>query len=172
MKIIEESFNFKNKLTKRKKTTEIVLHCSATREGKDYTVQDIHKWHLKRGFSGIGYNYVIYRDGTIHEGRPEYAAGAHATNHNSISVGVCYIGGCDENNKAKDTRTVEQKEALYQLVEYLMNKYSITDKGILCHYQITVPRPNMKACPSFKREQFIDEFTKYRLSKLTNIDNE
>lgn len=156
IQIVEHTYKFTSTLKKRNKTTEIILHCSATPEGKDYTTDTIHKWHLDRKFSGIGYQYVIYRDGSIHRGRPEDAAGAHATDHNSISVGICYIGGTDTNGKAKDTRTVEQKESMYKLVKYIMEKYNLTEKSIHCHYEFA-----NKACPSFKREVFIEEFYKY-----------
>lgn len=94
--IFKQDFNFTKKPTKRKQTNEIIIHCSATPEGKDYTADTIHKWHLDRDFIGIGYNFVIYRDGTIIECRPEECVGAHCTNHNSTSVGICYIGGCDK----------------------------------------------------------------------------
>lgn len=161
MKIVKHSYKWKNKLSNRKKTTEIILHCASTPEGKDYTVDQIHKWHLDRGFSGIGYNFVIYRDGTIVEGRPIDCVGAHATNHNSTSVGICYIGGLDNNKKAKDTRTAEQKEAMYQLVADIMEKYNLTDKAIHGHYEFA-----NKSCPCFKREKFIEEFTIWRNKKL------
>ena len=156
IKIVEHTYKFTSTLKKRSKTTEIILHCSATPEGKDFTTDTIHKWHLDRKFSGIGYQYVIYRDGSIHRGRPEDTAGAHATGHNSISIGICYIGGTDTNGKAKDTRTVEQKESMYKLVKYIMEKYNLTEKSIHCHYEFA-----NKACPSFKREVFIEEFYKY-----------
>ena len=68
---------------------EIIIHCSDTPEGKDFTVDDIRKWHLARNFSDIGYHYVIYRDGSVHEGRDVNISGAHCTNHKSISIGVC-----------------------------------------------------------------------------------
>lgn len=156
IKIIEHDYKFKSPLKKRSKTSEIILHCSATPEGKDFTVDTIHKWHIERKFSGIGYQYVIYRDGSIHRGRPEDAAGAHATDHNSVSIGICYIGGTDKNGKAKDTRTVEQKESMYKLVKYIMEKYNLTEQNIYCHNDFS-----NKACPSFKRNVFIEEFYKY-----------
>ena len=57
---------------------ELVVHCSATPEGRDYTVDDITRWHKARGFDTIGYHYVVYRNGEVHVGRPEYVQGAHA----------------------------------------------------------------------------------------------
>lgn len=136
-----------------RRITEIILHCSATPEGRDYTVADIKKWHLARGFSDIGYHYVIYRDGTVIPGRNEALVGAHCTGRNSNSIGICYIGGCARDGKTpKDTRTVAQRRALIVLVKKLMLKYGITEKYIFGHYQFA-----NKACPSFKIEDFKKE---------------
>ena len=86
----------------------IILHCSATPEGKDFTVADITRWHKERGFRTIGYHYVVYRDGTVHKGRPVEQIGAHCEGHNKNSIGVCYIGGLMADEKTpKDTRTAE-----------------------------------------------------------------
>lgn len=65
-----------------RKINEIIIHCAATQEGKDFTVQQIDSWHRQRGFRCIGYHYVIYRDGSVHCGRPESQVGAHCTGHN------------------------------------------------------------------------------------------
>lgn len=166
MKIVEHKFKGESQLKKRKKTTEIILHCEATPEGKDFTVEQVDKWHRDRGFTMIGYQYCIRRDGTIDRGRPEDTVGAHCTDHNSISVGISYVGGCAATKNAngkypsKDTRTEEQKQAMYELVEYLMNKYKLTDSAIHCHYEFA-----NKNCPAFKREQFLSEFLEYRNNK-------
>lgn len=122
---------------------EIIVHCSATAEGKDFTVADIKKWHLARGFSDVGYHYVIYRDGTIHKGRDESKIGAHCTGHNAHSIGVCYIGGCASDGKTpKDTRTEKQKTSLLSLLRELKKKYP--KASIHSHKDYT-----NKACPSF-----------------------
>ncbi len=103
---------------------EIIIHCSATPEGKDYTVEQIKQWHKQRGFSDIGYHYVIYRDGSIHSGRPIERIGAHCLKHNAHSIGVCYIGGVAKDGKTpKDTRTDAQKESLIKLIKELKAKY-------------------------------------------------
>lgn len=103
---------------------EIIIHCSATPEGKDYTVEQIKQWHKQRGFSDIGYHYVIYRDGSIHSGRPIERIGAHCLKHNAHSIGVCYIGGIAKDGKTpKDTRTDAQKESLIKLIKELKAKY-------------------------------------------------
>lgn len=101
----------------------IIIHCSATPEGKDFTVADIRRWHKERGFSDIGYHYVVYRDGSVHMGRPEAKAGAHCKGYNNRSIGVCYIGGLDKKGGPKDTRTKEQKEGLERIVSELMERY-------------------------------------------------
>lgn len=122
---------------------EIILHCAATPEGKDYTVADIDRWHRARKFNGIGYHWVIYRDGTVHPGRPEARQGAHCTGHNAHSVGVCYIGGCATDGKTpKDTRTAAQKGAMEALVRKLLKQYP----GATVHGHNEYAA---KACPSF-----------------------
>lgn len=122
---------------------EIIVHCSATPEGKDYTVEDIKRSHLARGFSDIGYHYVIYRDGSIHQGREESKIGAHCTGHNSHSIGICYIGGCTVDGKTpKDTRTIAQKTSLLSLLKDLKKKYP---KAFIHSHKDFAN----KACPSF-----------------------
>lgn len=122
---------------------ELIVHCSATPEGKDYSVDTIRQWHLQRGFSDIGYHYVIYRDGSIHIGRDESIIGAHCTGHNTNSIGVCYIGGCASDGKTpKDTRTTEQKQSLVKLLKELKTKYP--QASIHGHRDFA-----NKACPSF-----------------------
>ena len=122
---------------------ELIVHCSATPEGKDYSIDTIRQWHLQRGFSDIGYHYVIYRDGSIHIGRDESIIGAHCAGHNANSIGVCYIGGCASDGKTpKDTRTIEQKQSLVKLLKELKTKYP--QASIHGHRDFS-----SKACPSF-----------------------
>jgi len=118
--------------------TLLIIHCSATPEGKDYTVEDIDRWHKARGFNcqgiHIGYHYVVYRDGSIHTGRPESMFGAHCKDHNTHSIGICYIGGLKASPQPSpegkgvkyvpaDTRTLAQKAALLKLLTELKKKY-------------------------------------------------
>jgi N-acetylmuramoyl-L-alanine amidase len=126
-----------------RKITEIIVHCSATPEGKDYTVADIDSWHKARGFKKIGYHYVVYRDGTCHKGRSEDEIGAHCVGHNANSIGICYIGGVSSDGKTpKDTRTEEQKKALIILLRSLKERYP--NATIHGHREFA-----NKACPSF-----------------------
>ena len=109
---------------------KIIVHCSATQEGRDLDAAEINKWHLKRGWNGIGYHYVVLLDGTIEYGRSIYKQGAHVKGENEGSIGICYIGGVESkrgsNGKwiAKDTRTPEQKESLLLLLKTLKKMHS------------------------------------------------
>jgi len=126
-----------------RKIDKIILHCSATREGQHIDVDTIRGWHVNgRGWSDIGYHFVVYLDGSVHIGRPLKRSGAHTIGQNSNSIGVCYIGGVEKDGKTpKDTRTPEQKATLEVLLWGLMKQYSATLHG---HNEFAA-----KACPSF-----------------------
>lgn len=146
-----------------RKIKEVILHCSATPEGKDYSVSTIRQWHLQRGFSDIGYHYIISNDskGTVNIGRSETIAGAHCTGHNSCSIGICYVGGLAIDGKtAKDTRTKVQKQSLYQLVDNIITKYGLSINEVHCHNEYA-----NKSCPCFKINDFKNEFLQWKKSK-------
>lgn len=124
--------------------SSIIIHCSATPEGRDFTVEDIDRCHRQRGFRCIGYHYVIYRDGSIHPGRPIAREGAHCLGHNADSIGICYIGGVDAAGKPKDTRTPQQRTALTQLVSDFCRQYNIPRINVYGHNEFAA-----KACPCF-----------------------
>lgn len=121
---------------------KIIIHCSATPEGKAVTVNDIDKWHKERGFDCIGYHYVIYLDGSIHLGRSIEKAGAHCTNQNKNSIGVCYVGGVTKDGTPKDTRTDAQRKAMHSLISELKVQYP--NASIHGHCEFAA-----KACPCF-----------------------
>ena len=126
-----------------RKITKIIIHCAATPEGKDFTVQQIDQWHRQLGFRCIGYHFVIYRDGSIHKGRPIDQIGAHTSGHNANSIGICYIGGCTSDGKTpKDTRTGAQRVALVKLVAELRSQFPTA--SVHGHNEFA-----NKACPSF-----------------------
>lgn len=135
----------------------IVVHCSATPEGRDVTAADINKMHIARGFKKIGYHYVVRLDGTVETGRKENEIGAHAKGYNANSIGVCYVGGLASDGKTpKDTRTPAQKSALKKLLHTLKQRYP--DARIVGHRDLS-PDTNhngkvdkwewIKACPCF-----------------------
>lgn len=135
--------------TSKRRIDYIVIHCSVTKEGQNFTVDDLRKWHTApkpkgRGWSDIGYHYVIHLDGSVHIGRDVDLIGAHVENYNSNSIGICYIGGVDASGKAKDTRTTAQKNSLVNLLKTMREKYP--NAKIQGHRDF----PNVaKACPSF-----------------------
>lgn len=127
--------------------TLIIIHCSAVRPNQTSSAQQIDSWHRKRGWSGIGYHYVVRRDGTVERGRPEAKVGAHCLNHNRHSIGVCYEGGLDAQGRPADTRTEAQKRALLTLVRELKEQYP---RAIVVSHHTFDPR---KACPCFYAER-------------------
>ena len=135
-----------------RKITDIIIHCSATPEGKPFTAADIDRWHRQRGFDGIGYHYVVCLDGSVHKGRPIEKPGAHCKGHNAESIGICYIGGCAPDGRTpKDTRTEAQRSALRKLVQELQKTYPGTT--VHGHHEYNAG----KACPSFNvRAEFGD----------------
>lgn len=126
-----------------RKINEIIVHCAATPEGKNFKAADIDRWHRERKMKCIGYHYVVDLDGTVEPGRPEIEIGAHCLGHNQYSIGVCYVGGLAADGKTpKDTRTAAQKEALLTLLKKLRAKYP--KASIHGHRDFAA-----KACPSF-----------------------
>ena len=108
--------------------TLIVIHCSATPEGKRLTFAECRRDHIaNRRFKDIGYHYYIDREGVIWPGRPEQEVGAHCRNHNKHSIGVCYEGGLDRRGKPDDTRTQAQKHIRknfqFSILNFQLNKH-------------------------------------------------
>ena len=124
--------------------TLVVVHCSAVRPDQLSSAAQIDTWHRQRGFHlGIGYHYVVRRNGEIEPGRPEWLTGAHCQNHNAHSIGVCYEGGLDIRGQPADTRTEAQKASLRQLLEDLHRRYPRA--LIVVHHDLNP----QKACPCF-----------------------
>ena len=135
----------------------LVVHCSATPEGVEYSREQIKQMHLKRNFKDIGYHYLIHLDGTISKGRFDNVPGAHVKGFNDKSLGICYIGGVASDGKTpKDTRTIAQKDALIDLLMRLKRKYPLAKivghrdlSPDLNHNGVIEPNEWLKACPSF-----------------------
>ena len=100
-----------------RKITEIILHCSATAEGLDFSVRDIRAWHKAQGWADVGYHYVVRLDGTVQEGRPLEQAGAHCKGHNDRSIGICYIGGLAADGLAANAKGFEALAKLREATE-------------------------------------------------------
>jgi N-acetylmuramoyl-L-alanine amidase len=132
--------------------TYIFVHCSATPEGRRFTAADIDRWHRERGWAGIGYHKVVLLDGTVERGRPDDQVGAHTRGHNTDSLAIVYIGGVDSRGNPKDTRTPEQRIALFNEVLEWMDQYDIPVDNVYGHYEFAA-----KACPSFDMDEFRSE---------------
>jgi len=134
-----------------RKINKIIVHCTATPEGRDVSVDDIRIWHAQRGFTDIGYHYVVLLDGTIADGRPIELSGAHTVGHNHDSIGVAYVGGMSKDMKrAKDTRNESQKNSLATLLKSLVIQFP--NVQIFGHRDFA-----QKDCPSF------DAKTEYKI---------
>ena len=129
-------------LSCKRKIDLVVLHCSATPDGRDVSAADIRRWHLERGFADIGYHFVVRLDGTVEVGRAIGRTGAHCKGYNRHSIGICYIGGADSLLRSKDTRTPQQKLALAMLLEKIRGVYP--DAVVKKHKELSATD-----CPGF-----------------------
>lgn len=118
MKINEVTYKWNGALSKRRSTSRIILHHAAASK---CTAQQIHSWHLANGWVGIGYHFLVRKDGSVYRGRPEDTVGAHAGNNNYDSIGICFEG-----NFMTETMPIIQQWAGQELVQYLKDKYGIS----------------------------------------------
>lgn len=129
----------------------IVIHCSATKPNQDVGSREIRSWHMAKGWQDIGYHFVVRRGGQIELGRRLDVTGAHVKYHNRTSVGVCYVGGIDEEGNPEDNRTDPQKKSLELLVRLLWAMYP--DAEVLGHCDF----PGVaKACPCFSVKDWLE----------------
>ena len=120
---------------------KFIVHCSATPDGRDVTAAEIDQWHKARGFSGIGYHFVIRLDGSIEFGRPVETMGAHVMGQNSHSIGVCMIGNVDFN-----TAQFVSLEKLYHFVKLMYPNIKVYG-----HRDFT----DLKTCPNFEVRDYL-----------------
>jgi len=121
---------------------KIYIHCSASPDSIDFDVRDIDQWHKQRGWSGVGYHWVIKRSGLVQTGRPVEKIGAHVAGHNRGSVGICLIG--------TKQFTLKQMKSLIILVQSLMYQYNIDIENVLGHYEVH----SGKTCPNLNMDMF------------------
>lgn len=140
----------------------LVIHCSATPNGRRVTCDEIDRWHGQRGFrrdpkligwnepllKHIGYHYVVYAEGIVRIGRGEQEFGAHAAGHNGKSIGICMVG--------TDRFGAPQWVSLRQLVEGLLQRYP--KARVVGHRDLSPDRDGdgvvekhewLKTCPGF-----------------------
>lgn len=146
----------------------ITIHCSATQNLEKYTVEAIRQMHTSRGWSDIGYHFVITTDGMLHAGRPLTRTGAHVKGHNTGNIGICMIGGVNHNSVSVTNFTDKQFETLEITISLLASCYNIDDADIKGHRDWS-PDLNgdgeitseefMKDCPCFDVKEWLDTGT-------------
>lgn len=147
---------------------KIVIHTTATFEGKPFDAKAIDAMHRRMGWKMIGYHWVVLLDGTIEKGRDEEMVGSHVRGHNTNSIGVVYVGGLGRDGKgrivAKDTRTCEQKVALAKLIHELSKRYPTA--VIMGHRDLSPDKDGdgvverhewLKECPCFTVKDWLKE---------------
>jgi N-acetyl-anhydromuramyl-L-alanine amidase AmpD len=147
-------------VAKRDKTLYLVFHCSATKGSLDIGVERIREWHISKGWSDIGYHLVIRRDGRIEAGRHLDEVGAHVAGHNLHSIGVCMVGGLDEQGRSAENRpdffTSQQWESAELVAKLLHRMYP--GAQIVGHRDLSpdkngdgkiAPGEWLKSCPCF-----------------------
>lgn len=122
-------------LSRRSRTNRIIIHHA---EASVCDAATIHQWHKGNGWAGIGYHFVVRKNGTIQRGRPENTIGAHASGSNSDSIGICFEGAY-----MTESMPDAQKKAGKELVAYLKAKYGINK--VLRHSEVCPT-----SCPGVK----------------------
>ncbi|GAB5506697.1 MAG: hypothetical protein Rhirs2KO_18600 [Rhizobiaceae bacterium] len=140
----------------RKRTDYLVVHVTATPPSLDIGAKEVDAMHKARGWSGIGYHFVIRRDGRIERGRDERAIGAHVAGFNSASLGIALVGGVDGRGRPENNMTAEQFTSLETLLRDLAKRYP--DAEVCGHRDLSPdrdrdgviePHEYLKACPCF-----------------------
>lgn len=137
-------------LSERSYTDMIVLHHTGGND-IDASAKQIHGWHLKNGWSGIGYHYVIRKDGTIERGRPEWAIGSHAYGENSHTIGIHLSGDFEQAEP-----TAQQIEKCAMLIADIADRYGlpIDRETIVGHGELMATD-----CPGTNLQSLLDDGT-------------
>ena len=139
-------------MSKNGKVHAIILHCSDSDHQHHDNVETLHQWHVvERGFSQIGYHYVITKDGKAHATRDESVQGAHCKDGgmNRGTIGICLTG--------KHGFSVAQFRSLAELVRNMLEKYKLNDMDVYGHNAFS-----SKTCPNFSVQEFKDKYLKWR----------
>lgn len=139
-----------------KPVTEVFIHQTTTRpdwmEGKPVgdKIAEIDSWHKARGWRGIGYHYVIDRDGSVGKGRAETEIGAHVAGHNTGSIGITLVGGhgASMDDPFERNFTPQQDAALRELLDDIKSRTTI--KRVRGHCEVA-----NKVCPGFNVQKFL-----------------
>jgi len=123
---------------------EIFIHCTATLPEMDIDIAQVKTWHLDRGWSDVGYHFLVRRSGEVETGRPLHRAGAHVKGHNESSIGVAMAGGLAHSGKQACNYTRQQWDSLSLLIDQLQAEYDIPNGNVRGHNQAS-----SKDCPCF-----------------------
>lgn len=162
MAIKETNFQFRETLLLRPKTDMVVIHHVGIPDG-DTSAAAIHRAHLANGWAGIGYHYVIRKDGTIERGRPLATVGAHAEGQNYHTVGINVTG-----NFEKEIPTPAQIHSLEGLVAWICKIYSIVPgpSTIVGHRDV-----NSTDCPGRNLYSLLPQIRKDVAQKMNGMDS-
>ncbi|WP_301860437.1 N-acetylmuramoyl-L-alanine amidase [uncultured Megasphaera sp.] len=154
--------HFTEALEPRKLTNLLIVH-HVGGTNRDVTAADIHQWHLQNGWAGIGYHYVIHKDGTIEQGRPEHTVGAHCYGYNQTSVGIVSVGDFETYEPTK-----QQLSSVIHLLSYLCWRYHIqpSSSTIVGHRDL-----NETACPGRNYYAHLPWLRKQVAARVKNIEN-
>lgn len=152
--------------------THIVMHCTATPANADIGAADVHRWHLQRGWSGIGYHFVIRRNGKVEPGRSIEKKGAHVAGFNAKSVGISLAGGvASDGQTAVDNFKDEQLHAARDLVLDLMSTYRVPISNVMGHNEVItkITHGEPKACPVFSMDDFRTMVTERQVGSVNVV---
>jgi N-acetylmuramoyl-L-alanine amidase len=128
------------------KPKKVILHCTDSDDAQDWIdVNEIDKWHKARGWRGVGYHWIICRDGNIQVGRLENEMGAHTFGQNRDSIGVCWVGS--------KLPSEAQIESLFTIFRRAKKKYDIGWDKWFGHYEFD----DKKTCPNINMKIFRDQ---------------
>ena len=134
-----------------RKIEEIIIHCTDTYSDMDVDIELIRKWHVEeRGWSDVGYHYLIRRDGSVETGRDINRPGAHAVGHNSHSIGLAIAGGKARGDESPTNFTQAQWDSLEDFVVSLVEQFP--DPNVIGHNNVS-----KKACPTFNVKKWWGE---------------
>jgi len=146
----------------------LVVHCSATKPNQDIGEAEIRQWHINKGWDDIGYHVIIRLDGTREFGRALDVRGAHVKGYNSISLGICMVGGVDAAGNPADTFSDAQKRSLLTTLDAL---HLLFPRAKVCGHRDFSPDQDrngiieewewMKACPSFSVQDWLSQVGRY-----------
>ncbi|SEI94223.1 N-acetylmuramoyl-L-alanine amidase [Propionispira arboris] len=153
--IKETYLKFASPLVDRSETNMIIIHHIGGTD-RDVSAAEVHQWHLDNGWAGIGYHYIIRKNGTIERGRPQNVIGAHCYHYNRTSIGINLVGDFE-----KSKPTEEQIQSALELTTFLCKTYNLspTNKTILGHRDLSstlCPGKNLYAQLGAFRQCIVD----------------